>query len=70
MFPIKMEELENYVGLFFKKRSITYFHTKTFQCYLPLRVWCTSVCVLFICIISISIICVSQEKPSLLVSKQ
>ena len=40
----------------------------SFQCYLSLSVWC--VCVLFIYTIFISIICVSQEEPSLTSSNQ
>ena len=43
-----------------RKRSINYFHTNLFQCYLPLTVWC--VCVLFIYTMSISIIWDSQEE--------
>ena len=47
-------------GVVLRKRSINYFHTNLFQCYLPLTVWC--VCVLFIYTISISIIWDSQEE--------
>ena len=42
-----------------------------FQCYLFLNVLvCLRVCILFICTISISIFCVSQEELSLIASNQ
>ena len=40
--------------------------TNPFQCYLSLSVWCVSV--LFIYTIPVSIICFSQEEPSLIAS--
>ena len=57
-------------GCFLKKGvgSLIFMLTNPFQCYLSLSVWC--VCVLFIYTISIRIICVSQEEPSLIVSNQ
>ena len=48
--------------------SLIFILTNPFQCYISLSVWCVRV--LFIYTISISIICVSQEKPSLIVSNQ
>ena len=42
--------------------------TNPFQCYLSVFDVC--VCVLFICTISISIICVSKDEPSLIESNQ
>ena len=61
-FPIKREVFVKKGGCF-KKGGFTYFHSNPFQCYLSLNVWCA--CILFIYTISISIICVSQEEPSL-----
>ena len=58
-------------GLVNKRRvPLTFILTNPFQCYLSLRVWCVCMCVLFIYTISISIIYVSQEEPSLIASNQ
>ena len=50
--------------------SLTFILINPFQCYLSLSVWCVCVCVLFIYTIFISIVCVSQEEPSLIASNQ
>ena len=62
--------------------SLLFILTNPFQCYLSLSVWCVCVywgvhvcacvcvCVLFIYTIFISIICVSEEEPSLKASNQ
>ena len=48
--------------------SLIFITANPFQCYLSLSAWC--VCVLFIYTISISIICASQEEPSLIATNQ
>ena len=68
IFLIKMEGLVKQVGLFLKKGvPLIFILTNPFQCYLSLSVVCVF---LFIYIISIGIICVSQEEPSLIASNQ
>ena len=47
--------------------SLIFILTNPFQCYLSLSVWCVY---MFIYNISISIICVSKDKPSLIASNQ
>ena len=51
-----------------KEVSLIFILINSSQCYLSLSVWCVRV--LFIYTISIRIICVSQEEPSLIVSNQ
>ena len=56
-------------GVVLKKDvSLIFILTNPFQCYLSLSVWCVRV--LFIYTISISIICVSKDEPSLIASNQ
>ena len=73
----KNGEVAKIGGVVLKKGwRITYFHTNPFQCYSSLSIWCVCVCVcvcecvVFICTSCISIICVSQEEPSLIASNQ
>ena len=60
------------IGGCLKKRgvSLIFILTNPFQCYLSECLVCVRLCVLFIYTISISIICVSQEEPSLIACNQ
>ena len=70
-FCHKMGGVDKTGGLVNKRRvPLTFILTNPFQCYFSLRVWCVCMCVLFIYTISISIIYVSQEEPSLIASNQ
>ena len=55
------------LGGFFKKGSITYFHTNPIQRCLYLSVWCACVCFLFT---FLPVLFVPQEEPSLIASNQ
>ena len=72
MFLIKKKGFVKCRGCFKKggTLSLIFILTNPFQCYLSVSGWCVCVCVFLIYTISISILCVSWEEPSLNESDQ